>query len=117
MKRWQKVSLIIAGIVILLAGLVAFVLPGIVTKHTIQQVEASTGRKLSIGGLSINPFTWKVEAREVKFSERGGGLSFASFSSVRIDLSPSSLPQSAHYLCSACNITLSAHRQDRRQHL
>ena len=101
MKRWQKVSLIIAGIVILLAGLVAFVLPGIVTKHTIQQVEASTGRKLSIGGLSINPFTWKVEAREVKFSERGGGLSFASFSSVRIDLSPSSLYRRAPIISAA----------------
>jgi uncharacterized protein involved in outer membrane biogenesis len=73
MKRWRNAAFITVGIMLLLAGFVAFMLPGIVKSHAVQRVEAATGRKLTIGGISINPFTWTIEVRDVRFSERGGG--------------------------------------------
>lgn len=66
-------------------------LPGIVKSQAVQRVGAATGRKLAIGGISINPFTWTIEVRDLRFSERGGGETFAAFSSARIAVSPLSL--------------------------
>ena len=91
MKRWKIVSIFCLGIVLLLAGFVAFVLPGMVKSETVPRVEAATGRKLSIGAIAINPFTMTVMLRDVGFTERGGGKSFAAFSSARIEVSPASL--------------------------
>ncbi len=90
MKRWKTAALITVGIVLLLAGFLAFVLPGIVKSQAVQRVEAASGRKLAIGGLSINPFAWTIELRDLRFSERGGET-FAAFSSARIAVSPLSL--------------------------
>jgi uncharacterized protein DUF748/AsmA-like protein len=101
MKRWKKTALITAGIVLLLAGFVAFVLPGIVKSRAEQRVEAATGRKLAIGVISINPFAWTIEARDLRFSERGGGETFAAFSSARIAVSPLSLYRRAPIIASA----------------
>ena len=100
MKRWKKAALIIIGIVLLLAGFVAFVLPGIVKNQAVQRVEAATGRKLAIGGISINPFAWTIEVRDLRFSDRGGET-FATFSSARIAVSPSSLYRRAPIIASA----------------
>ena len=101
MKRWKKASLIIAGIVLLLAGFVAFMLPGVLKSQAVQRVEAATGRKLAIGGIAINPFTWTVVVRELRFSERGGGETFAAFSSARIVVSPATLYRRAPIIAAA----------------
>ena len=89
--RWKKTALIAVGIVLLLAGFVAFVLPGIINSQVVGRVEAATGRKLGIGGISINPFTWTVVVRDFRFSETGGGETFATISSARITVSPATL--------------------------
>jgi hypothetical protein len=101
MKRWKKTALIIVGIVLLLAGLVAFVLPGIVKRQAMQRVEVATGRKLAIGGMSINPFAWTIEVSDLRFSEMGRGQTFAEFSSARIAVSPLSLYRRAPIIASA----------------
>lgn len=101
MKRWKIVSISCLGIVLLLAGFVAFVLPGMVKSKTVLKVEAATGRKLSIGAISINPFTLAVMLRDVRFTERGGGESFAAFSSARIAVSPASLYRRAPVIAAA----------------
>ena len=101
MKRWKKASLITAGIVLLLAGLIAFVLPGIVKSQAVQRVEAATGRKLGIGGISINPFTWTVVVRDFRLSETGGGGTFFAFSSARIAVSPATLYRRAPVISAA----------------
>jgi hypothetical protein len=101
MKRWKNAALITVGIVLLLAGFVAFVLPGIVKSQAVQRVEAATGRKLAIGGIAINPFVWTIELRDLCFSERGGGETFAAFSSARIAVSPLSLYRRAPIIASA----------------
>jgi hypothetical protein len=91
MKRWKKVSLACLGCLLLLASLVAFVLPGIVKSQAVRRVELATGRKLTIGSLSINPFTLTVTARDFRLTERGSAQSFAAFSSARVTISPASL--------------------------
>ena len=101
MKRWKKAALITVGIVLLLAGFVAFVLPGIVKSQVVQRVEAATGRKLGIGRVSINPFTWTVVIRDFRFSERGGGETFVAFSSARIAVSPVTIYRRAPIIASA----------------
>lgn len=87
--------------VLLLAGFVAFVLPGIVKSQAVRRVEAATGRKLHIGEISINPFSWTVVIRDFRFSERGGGETFAAFSSARIAVSPVTLYRRAPIIAAA----------------
>ena len=100
-KRWKKAALISIGILLSLAGFFAFVLPVIVKSQVVQRVEAATGRKLAIGGISINPFVWTIEAHDLSFSERGGGGTFAAFSSARIAVSPLSLYRRAPIITAA----------------
>ncbi|ABQ28477.1 DUF748 domain-containing protein [Geotalea uraniireducens] len=101
MKRWQKAALLTVGIVLLLVCFVAFALPGIVKSQAVKRVEAATGRKLAIGGISINPFVWTVVVRDFRLSERRGGETFAAFSSVRIAISPSSIFREAPIISEA----------------
>ena len=101
MKRWQKWSLISVCIVLVPAGFIASVLPGIVKSRAVQRVEAATGRKLAIGGITINPVTWTVVLRDFSFSERGGGETFVAFSSARVTLSPLSLYRWAPIIAAA----------------
>ncbi|MGA8891326.1 MAG: hypothetical protein WB493_07150, partial [Anaeromyxobacteraceae bacterium] len=52
------VAVVVLGIV--LAGVVAWVVPGIAKREASAQFEKATGRKLTIGELEIHPFTWDV---------------------------------------------------------
>lgn len=91
MPRWKKAALFAAGILLLLAGFVTFVLPSIVKNQVVQRVEAATGRTLEIGGMSFNPFTLTVVIDDFRFTERGSGETFAAFSRAWIAMSPLSL--------------------------
>ena len=91
MKRWHKAAIGFGIFLVLLAGFTAFILPGIVKGRAIREVEAATGRKLAIGGIAINPFTWTAEVRGVRLTERDGTTPFASFSSARVAVSPASI--------------------------
>lgn len=101
MKRWKKATLITLGIILLLAGLVAFALPVIVKSQAAQRMETATGRKLEIGGLSINPLTFTVAVRDFRLSERGSRETFAAFSSAQITISPLSIYRFAPIIASA----------------
>ena len=101
MKRWKLASLFCLGSVLLLAGFVAFALPGILKSRAVQRVESATGRKLAIGGISINPFTLTVTVRDLRLSEPGGGEGFATLSSARVSLSPASLYRRAPVIAAA----------------
>lgn len=91
MKTWHRILVGCGIFLVVLAGFAAFVLPGIVRSRAIQAVEKATGRKLSIGDVSINPITWTAEVRGVRLTERDGTTTFASFSSARVSVSPSSI--------------------------
>lgn len=91
MKAWHKILVGCGIFLVILAGFTAFVLPGIVRSRAIQAVEEATGRKLAIGDVNINPVTWTAEVRGVRLTERDGTTTFASFSSARVSVSPSSI--------------------------
>ncbi|WP_306537279.1 DUF748 domain-containing protein [Geobacter sp.] len=91
MKTWHKILVGCCIFLLILAVFTAFVLPGIVKSRAIRAVEEATGRKLAIGDVSINPLTWNAEVRGVRLTERDGTTTFASFSSARVAVSPSSI--------------------------
>jgi flagellar motor protein MotB len=93
-KAWKwvggtAIAAVVLGLV--LAGLLAFVVPGIAITQASRGMEAATGRKLAIGALSIHPFTWQVEVKDLSLSEPGGNGTFASFRSGTVTVSPSSI--------------------------
>ena len=61
------------------AAFVAWVVPGMAKREASKGFEQATGRKLAIGDISIHPFTWNVEIRDLSMSEVGGKGTFASF--------------------------------------
>lgn len=91
MKTWHKILIACGGFLLIVAAFAAFVLPGIVKSRAIRAVEEATGRRLAIGAVSINPLTWNAEVRGVRLTERDGTTTFASFSSARVAVSPSSI--------------------------
>ncbi|KIE41348.1 DUF748 domain-containing protein [Geobacter anodireducens] len=91
MKLWHKVAIGAGACSILLIGFIGLILPGIVKTRAMEGVEAATGRKLLVGDVSINPFTWTVEVRDVSFTEPDKTTVFASFSSARVQVSPASI--------------------------
>lgn len=101
MKRWMWVSLLFVGSVLCLAGFVTFLLPEILKSQVMQRVEAATSRRLEIGELSINPFTWTFEIRDLRFSELRSRETFLTFSSARIAMSPMSVFRRAPIVASA----------------
>ncbi len=95
MKATKKISLIIAACLIIAAAFIAFILPGIVRDRAIRGIESATGRKLTIGRVAINPFTWTVDVENVRLAERVSNATFVSFSSARISVSPVSVFRAA----------------------
>jgi Domain of Unknown Function (DUF748) len=91
MKTWQKRVLGCAIGVLVLAGFTAFILPGIVRTQAIKRLEAATGRKVAISKVTINPFTLVVKVDGFRMQEKEGGVTFASFSSARVNFSTKSL--------------------------
>jgi hypothetical protein len=73
------------------AAFVAWVVPGMAMREASKGFEQATGRKLAIGGISIHPFTWNVEIRDLEMSEVGGKGTFASFKRAEATVGLSSL--------------------------
>jgi uncharacterized protein involved in outer membrane biogenesis len=86
---------VVVALGLLLAALVALVVPGLVQTQAVKGMEAATGRKLAIGAMSIHPFTWRVGFRDVSLSEVGGKGTFASFRSGEATVSPVSILRGA----------------------
>jgi hypothetical protein len=90
--KWLGRALLAAVVLaLLLAGFVAWVVPGIARREAARGFEQATGRKLAIGELSIHPFTWKVEVRDFAMSEVGGKGTFASFKRAEASIGLSSI--------------------------
>ena len=91
MKRWQKWGVGIGSFFVLCGLFIAFVLPGIVRGKAVAGIETATGRKAAIARVVINPLTWTVRVEGFRLREKGSDVTFASFSSVRVKVSPRSL--------------------------
>jgi hypothetical protein len=94
--KWiARAAFAIVTIALVLAALVAFVIPGVVRTQAAKGMEAATGRKLAIGAIDIHPFTWMVEIQDLSLSEQGGQGTFASFKRAQASVSPASLLRGA----------------------
>ncbi len=94
MKIIKILSRVFAGLVlllILLAGLTAFVLPAVIKQQAVKWVAANSARTLKIEGLHVNPLTWRIELRGVSLSEADDSATFAGFERLLLDVSARSL--------------------------
>ncbi|HWI41884.1 MAG TPA: DUF748 domain-containing protein, partial [Verrucomicrobiae bacterium] len=91
MKPWKKMAAGTAGFLSLVTIFLVLVLPPVVVRHVERRVREATGRELSVRKLSVNPFTLTVRVEGVRLTERGTAATFASFSSLRIGMSPASV--------------------------
>ncbi|MEN8686146.1 MAG: DUF748 domain-containing protein [Desulfuromonadales bacterium] len=78
-------------IILLLFGFVTLVLPGIVVDQAKSLVAGETGRSLSIGSLSINPFGLTVTVNDLSLSEVDPDTPFISWYKLTVSLSLKSL--------------------------
>ena len=91
MSRLKKSLLIVAAFLALTILFIALALPTIIRSKAAEAVKKNYDRTLAIRALSINPFTWTVEARGISLSERGTSAVFFACSSVRASISPASV--------------------------
>jgi hypothetical protein len=74
---------------------IVLILPGIIRNMAVERIEQATGRKASIAGITLNPFTWSAEVTGFRLAEKDGKRVFASFSSARVKVSPASISKRA----------------------
>jgi uncharacterized protein involved in outer membrane biogenesis len=91
MKRWKKPLLWLVAVLVLIAGFIAFILPGIVKNQAIKGIETATGRKAAIARITLNPLTWSARVEGFRLMEKKEGVTFAAFSSVQVSVSPKSI--------------------------
>jgi hypothetical protein len=91
MKWLVRAAVAVVVLALVLAGVVAWVVPGVAKREASKGFEQATGRKLTIGELDIQPFTWNVEIRDLAMSEPGGKGTFASFKRAEATVGLSSL--------------------------
>lgn len=95
MKLPGKPSLWSVGTLAVILLFIILLLPGILCNVITDKIEEATGRKASIGRISLNPFTWSAEVSDFRLAEKNALKTFVSFSSVRVKLSPASLTKRA----------------------
>ena len=93
MRLTKKTVAISFLAVAVLFALLFLALPPLVRHLAVQKIEEATGRKTEIARVSFNPFTLSAGVTGFRLSEKGAGATFLSFSSVRLSLSPLSLPR------------------------
>lgn len=95
MKLPGKPTLWSIGSLAVILLFIILILPNILCTVLTDKVEEATGRKASIGRITLNPFTWSAEVRDFRLADKGAKKTFVSFSSARIKLSPASLTKRA----------------------
>ncbi|USX25238.1 DUF748 domain-containing protein [Oxalobacteraceae bacterium OTU3CINTB1] len=74
--RWRRWGLGVAGAVGVYALAGGWALPWLIKRQIPQFVEAELERKASIGDVSFNPFTLRLEAKDVRLTEANGAPLF-----------------------------------------
>ncbi len=95
MKLPGKPTLWSIGILAVILLFIILLLPGILRNVITDKLEEATGRKASIGRITLNPFTWTAEVSDFRLTNKARNKAFVSFSSARIKLSPASLTKRA----------------------
>jgi uncharacterized protein involved in outer membrane biogenesis len=90
MSRSKKVILTASGVLLLLAVIVAALLPVLIRSKAVEVLGEATGREVLIEKVSLNPFTLKASVRGLAIVEKGGAP-FFSIGELRVAVSPLSL--------------------------
>ena len=88
-SRWRNLLLLLLFLWLLFWGLLMFVAPGLV-RDGAQQWARALGRSLSIGEVTIQPWSMTVLLKQVKLRDRDGSVLFAA-QQLRLDVVPRSL--------------------------
>ncbi|MDE2258996.1 MAG: DUF748 domain-containing protein [Betaproteobacteria bacterium] len=91
MSLIRKLGLGFVGVVILLAALSYFVLPGLILSRAEQKVGEITHRHLTLQNVEINPFALSLTLRGLRLYEPDGYTVFASFDEMQAKISVRSL--------------------------
>ncbi len=91
MSLIKKLGLGVVGVVLLLAALGYFVLPGVILSQAEQRVAEATHRRLTLQEVAVNPFTLSLTVRGASLFEPDGRTVFASFDELRVQASLGSL--------------------------
>ncbi|NVN99842.1 MAG: DUF748 domain-containing protein [Geobacteraceae bacterium] len=91
MTRRRKIAMISVVVFVLLLLFAAFILPFIVRNQLETRISKAVDRKCTVEKVYINPLNWSAEVVGVKLSEKSAGATFVSFSSLKVQVSPSSL--------------------------
>ncbi|SEN98686.1 protein of unknown function [Duganella sp. CF517] len=75
-RRWKRWGLGVAGAVGVYALAGGWALPWLIKRQVPQFVETELERKASIGDVSFNPFTLRLEAKDVRVTEADGAPLF-----------------------------------------
>jgi len=95
MKLPGKPAAWLAGLAAAILLFFFLILPGIVRNVAVDGIERATGRKATIDRIFLNPFTMSAEVNGFRLTERDKDKTFASFSSVRVKVSPASIVKRA----------------------
>jgi uncharacterized protein involved in outer membrane biogenesis len=91
MRTRRKVLWGLCCFVVVFVLFTILILPGIVRNVAVDKIATATGRKAAIAHIALNPFTLTAEVDGFRLAEKGSDAVFASFSSVRVTVSPASL--------------------------
>ncbi len=109
MSRLKKSLSIVALLLTVTILFTALALPSLIRSKGAEALSKSYGRTLVVGKLSVNPFTWTVEARGISLSEKKSSAIFFACSSVRVKISPASIYHRAPVLSSVDIVSPSIH--------
>lgn len=86
----KRILIVLAGILALYTIAGFFLAPWAVKKIALKQIGIGLGRPVSIGAVSVNPYSLVLGIKEISIKEKEGG-DFISVSSLSVDLSMASL--------------------------
>ena len=99
MKRWTKILLALAGLVVLVVALTPFLINADTFRPAIEkQLTAALGRSVKFGNLSLAPFSGSLLAKDLSIAEDPsfGSAPFLTASQIRIGVSLAPLIFSHH---------------------
>ena len=91
MRRWTRILLAIAALVLLTTAAAALFGPGLLRDRAREWVRTETGRSLEIGKVSVNLLAMSVEIRDVTLTETDQTTPFVAWQRLYVALSPRSL--------------------------
>jgi uncharacterized protein involved in outer membrane biogenesis len=98
MTRVRKLTLIVVGSVLLLAGAILWALPEIVRRVALDRIPKVTGRAVAIGDIDLNLFTGRLAIKGFRLADRPGPEPLLELERLDVRVSPTALLRSHVHL-------------------